>query len=148
MESLLWLNFNFISPSNCFYLDLKITSLVFLTLREILSALINFSALTNFIIIFQVNIDNFIEFFNDLPKYNKLVLSAKWWCTWQNFIAWLRSLLYNNERSEDRTLRNTTIFFSKLRVITIYRSKLVTIREVGFKPVIWYTSHTILVKFR
>ena len=38
-KSLLRLNFNFISPSNCLRLDLKTTSSVFLTLSEILFAL-------------------------------------------------------------------------------------------------------------
>ena len=35
-KSFLRLKFHFISPTNCFLLDLKITSLVFLTLTEIL----------------------------------------------------------------------------------------------------------------
>ena len=38
-KSILRLNFNCISPSNCFHLDLKTTSYVFLTLSEMLFAL-------------------------------------------------------------------------------------------------------------
>ena len=40
------------------------------------------------------------------------------------------------EVPRDRALRNTAIYLSKPRAITIYRNKLFSIRKVGFKPVI------------
>ena len=66
-KSLLRLNFNYISPSNCFRLDLKITSLVFLTLSEILSAFHHynrffkskFASFLSFLIEICLNITNY-----------------------------------------------------------------------------------------
>ena len=95
-KSLLQVNFNFILPSNCFCLDLKITSSVFLTLSEILLALSQYNRF------FKSILTSLLSFLIDLPKYNKLVSSAKW-CTLQNFIAWLRSFMYNKNRRGPRT---------------------------------------------
>ena len=36
-----------------------------------------------------------------MPEYYKLVSSAKW-CTLQNFIAWLRSVMYNTDKKISR----------------------------------------------
>ena len=48
-----------------------------------------------------------LSLLTDLLKWTRLVSSAKWW-TLQNFIAWLRSLLYIKSKSH---LRCDTIFY-------------------------------------
>ena len=42
----------------------------------------------------SVSIDLFFTFLIELQRHNRLVLSARWW-TLQDFIAWLRSFIYN-----------------------------------------------------
>ena len=89
--SLLPHNFIFKSPSSLFCLDLKITISVFLTLSEILFA---FNQLTR---CFKSALTSLFSFLIELLRHNRLVSSAKWW-TLQNFIAWLRSFIYNINR--------------------------------------------------
>ena len=90
--SLLPYNFIVKSPSNFFCLDLKITISVFVfKLSKILFA---FNQLTR---CFKSALTSLFSFLIGLLKYKRLVLSAKWW-TLQNFIAWLRSFVYNENR--------------------------------------------------
>ena len=70
-KSFLRLNFNFISPSNCFHLDLKNNSSVFLTLSEMFFALSQYSRF------FKSFLTRFLGFLIDLPKYNKSVSSSQ-----------------------------------------------------------------------
>ena len=83
-----------------------------------------------------------------MPKYNRLVLSAKR-CTLQNFIAWLRLFMYNkNRRDPMAELWQTRQFISAIEETLTIIETLFTIRNVGFNPVIWYTLNTTEVKFR
>ena len=68
----------------------------FLKFSEILFALIQFSRL------FRSIVTNLLRFLIDLRKYNKLVSSGKWW-TLQDFVAWLRSLIYSKNNRGPRT---------------------------------------------
>ena len=43
---------------------------------------------------FQISINKFIEFFNELVRNERLVSSARWW-TLQNFIALCKSFIYS-----------------------------------------------------
>ena len=127
-KSLLRLNFNFISPSNRFRLDLMIIS-------EILFALSKHNKF------FRSKLTSLLSFLIDLSKCNKLVSSAKW-CILQNFIAWLRSFMYNKNRRRPRNPEEQHNLFQQAQSHkTIYRNKLFAIRKVGFKPVIWYTKY-------
>ena len=94
--SLLPHNFIFKSPSNFFWLDLKITISVFFMLSEIIFA---FNQLTR---CFKSVLTSLFSFLIELLRYKILVSSAKWW-TLQNFIAWLRSFIYNKNRRGPRT---------------------------------------------
>ena len=84
-------NFIFKSPSSFFYLDLNITISVFLTLSEILFA---FNQSTR---CFKSLLTCLFSFLIELLRHNRFVSSAKCW-TLQDFIAWLRSFLYNKNR--------------------------------------------------
>ena len=109
--SLLPHNFIFKSPSNFFCLDLKITISVFFTLSEILFA---FNQLTR---CFKSALTNLFSFLIELLRHNKLVPLTKWW-TLQNFIAWLKSFIYNKNRrgpkTDPRVYSNKTRFTSTL----------------------------------
>ena len=94
--SLLPHNSIFKSPSSFFCLDLKITISVFFTLSEILFA---FNQLTR---CFKSALTCLFSFLIELLRHNRLVSSAKWW-TLQNFIAWLRSFIYNKNSRGPKT---------------------------------------------
>ena len=83
--------YSFKSTSSFCCLDLKITISVFFTLSEILFA---FNQLTR---CFKSALTCLFSFLIELLRHNRLVSSAKWW-TLQNFIAWLRSFIYNKNR--------------------------------------------------
>ena len=89
--NLLQRNFIFKSTSSFFCLDLKITISVFFTLNEILFA---FNQLTG---CFKSALTCLFSFLIELLRHDRLVSSAKWW-TLQDFIAWLRSFLYNKNK--------------------------------------------------
>ena len=70
------------------WLDLKITISEFFALSEVL---FGFNQLTR---CFKTTLTSLLSFLVELLKRKTLVSSAKWW-TLQNFIAWLRSFIYN-----------------------------------------------------
>ena len=86
--SLLPHNFIFKSIPNFFCLDLKIFVSVNFPLSELLFI---FNQLTR---CFKSALISLFSFWIELLKHKRLASSAKWWAL-ENFIAWLRLVLYN-----------------------------------------------------
>ena len=105
-RSLFLLSLILIGHSSFFFLCLKITSSVFLTLSEILLA---FSQSVRF---FMSRLIYLLSLFTDLLKWSKFVSSAKWW-TFQNFIGRFRSLIYIKNKSGPSTEPWATPYFTE-----------------------------------
>ena len=85
------------SPSNYFWLYLKIIVSVFFTLSEILFQFNQFARC------FKSALTNLFTFLIRLIRYKRLVASSKWWIL-KNFIAWLRSFIYSKNRRGPRKI--------------------------------------------
>ena len=80
------------SSSNFFLWCLKITNSVFWTFREILFAFSqSVTFISRFTYLLSLNI-----------YWSRFVSSAKWW-TFQNFIAWFKSLIFIKSKRRPRT---------------------------------------------
>ena len=137
--SLLPHNFIFKSLWNFIWLDIKIVILIFFMLSEILYA---FNHLTGR---FKSPLDSLFSFLIELLRHKRLASSAKWWSL-QNFFAWLRSFIYNKNRRDPRADPWGMPQFIVVRP----KSKLfmdsyipITIRQIGFKPIIWNSTNPI-----
>ena len=113
------------SPSNFFYLDLKITISVFFTLSEILFAF------NQFAICFKSALTSLISFLAELLRHKRLVSSAKW-RTLQNFIAWLSSFIYSENRVLEQILQGPSSSTLALALEVLLGLTLILVAPIAF----------------
>ena len=125
-----------IGHSSFFFLCLKITCSVFLS--EILSA---FSKLVKFLMSI---LKYLLSLFTDYLKGTRL---ASGLVTLQDFITWWRLLIYIKNKIDPKSEPCGHLFYSSfIRYMTINRSKLFSVKEVGYKPFICDTAYVIMFK--